>query len=162
MAHVSSFTRATDALKKEATLPKFNSSPLKSYRAPIGKACLPTTIFSGENSLLNFGGVLRLMSLWMTSHIFSQSHSTDIPPFPSPTHRIHVWYIHLHLVDLYGKCRYIYHTWILWARYYHILHERILPGAIAQIGRLVGCKRRKTETPTDVTNVKKSIYMGVS
>ena len=28
------------------------------------------------------------------------------------THRIHVWYIHLHLVDLYGKCR--YHTWILW------------------------------------------------
>ena len=30
------------------------------------------------------------------------------------THRIHVWYIHLHLVDLYGKCRWIYHTWILW------------------------------------------------
>ena len=21
------------------------------------------------------------------------------------THRIHVWYIYLHLVDLYGKCR---------------------------------------------------------
>ena len=30
----------------------------------------------------------------------------------SPT--IHVWYIHLHLVDFYGKCRYIYHTWIQW------------------------------------------------
>ena len=29
------------------TLPKFNSSPLKSYRNPIGKACLPTTIFQG-------------------------------------------------------------------------------------------------------------------
>ena len=27
--------------------------------------------------------------------------------------RIHVWYIYLHLVDFYGKCRYIYHTWIL-------------------------------------------------
>ena len=27
---------------------------------------------------------------------------------------IHVWYIHLHLVDFYGKCRYIYHAWILW------------------------------------------------
>ena len=27
--------------------PKFNSSPLKSYRNPIGKACLPTTIFQG-------------------------------------------------------------------------------------------------------------------
>ena len=31
------------------------------------------------------------------------------------THRIHVWYIYLHLVDLYTICRYIYHTWILWA-----------------------------------------------
>ena len=30
------------------------------------------------------------------------------------THRIHVWYIYLHLVDIYGKCRYRYHTWILW------------------------------------------------
>ena len=29
-------------------------------------------------------------------------------------HRIHVWYIYLHLVDFYGKCRQIYHTWILW------------------------------------------------
>ena len=28
--------------------------------------------------------------------------------------RIHVWYIHLHLVDFYGKCGEIYHTWILW------------------------------------------------
>ena len=28
--------------------------------------------------------------------------------------RIHVWYIHLHLVDFYGKCSEIYHTWILW------------------------------------------------
>ena len=30
------------------TLPKFNSSPLKSYRAPIGKDRLPTTIFQGR------------------------------------------------------------------------------------------------------------------
>ena len=29
-------------------------------------------------------------------------------------HRIHVWYIYLHLVDFYGKCSEIYHTWILW------------------------------------------------
>ena len=29
-------------------------------------------------------------------------------------HTIHVWYIHLHLVDVYDKCREIYHTWILW------------------------------------------------
>ena len=36
---------------------KFNSSPLKIDRAPKGKVCLPTNIFSGANSLLNFGGV---------------------------------------------------------------------------------------------------------
>ena len=33
---------------------KFNSSPLKSYRAPIGNDRLPTIHFSG---MLNFGGV---------------------------------------------------------------------------------------------------------
>ena len=27
-----------------------------------------------------------------------------LPPFIYPSHRIHVWYIHLHLVDLCGKC----------------------------------------------------------
>ena len=30
------------------------------------------------------------------------------------SHTIHVWYIYLHLVDFYSKCRQIYHTWILW------------------------------------------------
>ena len=30
------------------------------------------------------------------------------------SHRIHVWYIYLHLVDFYDKCRLIFHTWILW------------------------------------------------
>ena len=30
------------------------------------------------------------------------------------SHRIHVWYIYLHLVDFYGQCRYIHHTWMVW------------------------------------------------
>ena len=30
---------------------------------------------------------------------------------------IHVWYIYLHLVDFYGKCWYIYHTWMLWVMF---------------------------------------------
>jgi len=31
------------------------------------------------------------------------------------SHRIHVWYIYLHLAKIYGKCRQIYvQTWILW------------------------------------------------
>ena len=37
------------------TLPKFNSSPLKSYRNPIGKACLPTIIFQGRAVKLRGG-----------------------------------------------------------------------------------------------------------
>ena len=54
-------TKNTSAKKKrifeEFCLPKFHSSPLKSYRNPLGKACLPTTILRGE--LLNFGGTLE-------------------------------------------------------------------------------------------------------
>ena len=38
-------------------------------------------------------------------------------------HRIHVWYIYLLLVDFYGKCRYIYHTWILWELSYLFTHS---------------------------------------
>ena len=30
------------------------------------------------------------------------------------SHTIHVWYIYLHLVDFYGKCWWIYHTWMVW------------------------------------------------
>ena len=33
--------------------------------------------------------------------------------FTLKTHGIHVWHIYLHLVDFHGKCRWIYHTWIL-------------------------------------------------
>ena len=36
----------------------------------------------------------------------------------SITHTIHVWYIYLHLVDFYGKCREIYHTWIVWVMFF--------------------------------------------
>ena len=32
---------------------------------------------------------------------------------PILSHRIHVWYIYQHLVDFKGKCRQIFHTWIL-------------------------------------------------
>ena len=39
----------------ENTLPKFNSSPLKSYRAPIGKDRLPTIVFQGRTVKLREG-----------------------------------------------------------------------------------------------------------
>ena len=54
------------------TLRKFNSSPLKSYRDPIGKDHLPTIMaFRGE--LLNFGGVTALKE---------KSGSFNLPPAP--------------------------------------------------------------------------------
>lgn len=31
-----------------------------------------------------------------------------------------VYYAYLHLVDVYGKCRQLYHTWILWHMYIYI------------------------------------------
>ena len=40
----------------------------------------------------------------------------DPPNGGHKTHTIHVWYIYLHLVDFYGKCREIYHTWMIWER----------------------------------------------
>ena len=43
------------------TLPKFNSSPLKSYLNPIGKKVFQPSFFRGE--LLNFGGVFQLFFL---------------------------------------------------------------------------------------------------
>ena len=44
---------------KILTLPKFNSSPLNSYRNPIGKACLPTTNFQGRAVKLRVGSKYR-------------------------------------------------------------------------------------------------------
>jgi len=43
------------------------------------------------------------------------------------SHTIHVWYIHLHLADLYGKCRQLdyYHTWMLWVMDMHLSLWRV-------------------------------------
>ena len=43
-----------------------------------------------------------------------------------PTHAIHVWYIYLHLVDFYGKCREVYHTWMLWAMFKIIILDLLV------------------------------------
>ena len=37
------------------------------------------------------------------------------------THRIHVWYIYLHLPYKSTKCRLIYHTWILWVTTWEVI-----------------------------------------
>ena len=79
-------------------------------------------------------GTLREGWLAMTYH----SHKNHLQEIPETlkfawiiTHMIHVWHIYLHLVDFYGKCRWIYHTWILWVmgflrgstgRYHQIVH----------------------------------------
>ena len=42
--------------------------------------------------------------------VCSNSLTKDVPTL---SHTIRVWYIHLHLVDLYGKFRQIYDTWMV-------------------------------------------------
>ena len=59
-----------------------------------------------------FGVLRRLRTTLNGSKMFPKQQKRRRERFRSL--RIHVWYIYLHLVDFYGKCRYIYHTWILW------------------------------------------------
>ena len=52
-------------------------------------------------------------------------------------------YIYLLLVDFYGKCRYIYHTWILWDRVKNelLFIDMFLTKTACHIaiGELIGC-----------------------
>ena len=71
---------------------------------------------SHESNFTNtFSNGLRPQSCCKREY-FIESVKTEIARLPliCLTHRIHVWYIYLHLVDFYGKCSQIYHTWILW------------------------------------------------
>ena len=66
--------------------------------------------FGGKTSMINWGMSLLILStpqiLTWIPHIECLGRITQEAFL---THRIHVWYIYLHLVDLYGKCREIYH-----------------------------------------------------
>jgi len=59
------------------------------------------------------------------------------------THTIHVWYIYLHLVDFYGKCRKIYHTWMVWDMSHVPLkhHKWRWIRCLTQIRMISSCKR---------------------
>ena len=46
----------------------------------------------------------------------------------SKSQTLNVWYIYLHLVHFYGKCRYIYHTWILREMIRFPIHSRCYDG----------------------------------
>ena len=53
----------------------------------------------------------------LTPVLLSTQHTTIKHPkssYQHHSHRIHVWYIYLHVVDFYDKCSLIFHTWILW------------------------------------------------
>ena len=72
-----------------STLPKFNSSPLKSYRNPIGKAnVFQPSIFRGE--LLNLGGlyVYEFTWPWSLRIVKTQwNESNEWPLHPHPKWR---------------------------------------------------------------------------
>ena len=59
--HAIESTRVSENMMMLPPPPKFNSSPLKRYRNPIGKACLALPPFF-RVELLNFGGVIPLLS----------------------------------------------------------------------------------------------------
>ena len=44
-----------------------------------------------------------LIGMWRV--MFLSKDLRYLIPFLNITHRIHAWYIYLHLVDFYGKCR---------------------------------------------------------
>ena len=59
----------------KCTLPKFNSSPLKSYRDPLGKDRLPTVIFD-KPLKLNFGRVKdSIMGIFPVPPFWNQAFS---------------------------------------------------------------------------------------
>ena len=67
------------------TLPKFNSSPLKSYRDPIGsRIVFQPPFFRGE--VLNFGRVLQVESVFFfTNSNFQQPSDIGMDQYPSLT-----------------------------------------------------------------------------
>ena len=79
-----------------------------------------TRIFSNKSSVFQ---KMRLYFLGMNSRFCSLSirtleksrYSVSLTKGTwNKSHRIHVWYIYLHLPYILAKCRWIYHTWILW------------------------------------------------
>ncbi len=68
---------------------KFNSSPLKRYRAPIGKACLPTTIFQGRTVKLK--GVCYFFSLKCLSQKMNESYQVPLKGTISKGSRMEVF-----------------------------------------------------------------------
>ena len=63
----------------------------------------------GQRSFQQPGGVHPPTRLVSNADLFW----ADLGDNPDPDHPWD-WYIYLHLVDSYGTCREIYHTWILW------------------------------------------------
>ena len=65
----------------------------------------------GQNARFRWNALLPLPARW----VFFVSSMVHPPPSKK---KIKYWldlcYIYPHLVDFYGKCRYIYRTWILW------------------------------------------------
>ena len=63
---------------------------------------MKTVVFSSELNI--FDGLIFLQMIYHSR--------TDYPGYlyDWTSHTIHVWYIHLHLVDVYGRCRQIYQS----------------------------------------------------
>ena len=73
---------------KKNTLPKFNSSPLKSHKIPIGsRIVFPVPPFFRGNSLLNFGGVDSTVRFLQYSSVPDLTAGEDLRIFRHFRHR---------------------------------------------------------------------------
>ena len=127
----------------KTTLPKFNSSPLKSYQNPNRKGSSSNHHLSG--AMFNFLGC-RDWSDSSTSHDASMARTVYLPNLPQKiNHTIHLWYIYL----------LIYHeffsqmSWMFFFRYWPI--NQICGGPLSRW--LIPSKVRAYETGNDIRQV---------
>ena len=127
----------------KTTLPKFNSSPLKSYQNPNRKGSSSNHHLSG--AMFNFLGC-RDWSDSSTSHDASMARTVYLPNLPQKiNHTIHLWYIYL----------LIYHeffsqmSWMFFFRYWPI--NQICGGPLSR--SLIPSKVRAYETGNDIRQV---------
>ena len=81
------------------------------YDAGLGKVGVVEHIWTKDYQRSTKNNVI---SAWGTRSQAKRCCSNILILFVYYPYRIHVWHIYLGLVDFWGKCRWIYHTQILW------------------------------------------------
>ena len=89
-----------------------NTNAIFSLTRRLGRIQLLST-YAISNPLVPGNSVCQVAKLEIPQ---SKLRSGDCYNYITYAYTIHVWYIYLHLVDFYGKCRQMWHTWMVWVR----------------------------------------------